>query len=126
MHLSPYFSRIMVKLGVDGVVLVQLLPPATSSTSAALPSGAIVSRGTGVVRGIMVRHFPAEAISQEDIVSVNGAGDTFLGAVLAGLAKVGVNEVDLGEVISRAQKAACLTLRSPESVSGRVAEIGWR
>ncbi|PUU78910.1 Indigoidine synthase A like protein-domain-containing protein [Tuber borchii] len=125
-HLSPYFSRIMVKLGADGVVLVQLLPPATSSTSAALPPGAIVSQGTGAVRGIVVRHFPAEAISQEDIVSVNGAGDTFLGAVLAGLAKLGMNEVHLGEVISRAQKAACLTLRSPESVSERVAEIGWR
>ncbi|PUU77509.1 Indigoidine synthase A like protein-domain-containing protein [Tuber borchii] len=125
-HLSPYFSRIMVKLGADGVVLVQLFHPATSSTSAALPSGAIVSRGTGAVRGIAVRHFPAEAISQEDIVSVNGAGDTFLGAVLAGLAKLGMNEVHLGEVISRPQKAACLTLRSPESVSERVAEIGWR
>jgi len=116
----------MVKLGADGVVLVQLLPPATSPASAALPSGAIVSRGTGAVRGIMVRHFPAEVISQEDIISVNGAGDTFLGAVLAGLAKVGVNGVHVEEIISRAQKAASLTLRSPESVSGRVVEVGWR
>jgi len=116
----------MVKLGADGVILVQLLPPSTPPTSAALPPGTIVSRGTGAVGGILVRHFPAEVISQEDIVSVNGAGDTFLGVVLAGLAKVGVNGVHVEEVISRAQKAAWLTLRSPESVSGRVVEIGWR
>ncbi|KAG0637490.1 Indigoidine synthase A like protein-domain-containing protein [Tuber brumale] len=125
-HLSPYFSRIMVKLGVDGVVLVQLLPLAASSTSAALPPGAIASQGTGSVAGVMVRHFPAEVISQENIVSVNGVGDTYLGVVLAGLVKMGMNGVHVEEVIARAQKAAGLTLRSPESVSGRVIEVGWR
>ncbi|CUS07109.1 unnamed protein product [Tuber aestivum] len=125
-HLSPYFPRIMVKLGADGVVLVQLLPPAASSPSAAPPPEAIVSQGTGAVAGIMVKHFPAEVISQEDVVSVNGAGDTFTGVVLAGLVKMGISGVHVGEVIDRAQKAAGLTLRSPESVSGRVIEVGWR
>ncbi|RPB05311.1 hypothetical protein L873DRAFT_1663805 [Choiromyces venosus 120613-1] len=125
-HLSPYFSRIMVKLGADGIVLVQLLPPGTSTTSAALPPGAIVSQGTGAVAGVMVRHFPAEMISKEDIVSVNGVGDTFLGVVLAGLVKMGMDGVHVEEVIDKAQKAAGLTLRSPESVSGRVKEVGWR
>ncbi|KAG0124723.1 Indigoidine synthase A like protein-domain-containing protein [Tuber indicum] len=125
-HLSPYFSGIMVKLGVDGVVLVQLLPLATSFTSAALPPGTIVSQGAGSVAGVMVRHFPAEVISQENIISVNGVGDTYLGVVLAGLVKIGMNGAHIEEVIGRAQKAAGLTLMSPESVSGRVIEVGWR
>jgi pseudouridine-5'-phosphate glycosidase/pseudouridine kinase len=125
-HLSPYFSGIMVKLGVDGVVLVQLLPLATSFTSAALPPGTIASQGAGSVAGVMVRHFPAEVISQENIISVNGVGDTYLGVVLAGLVKMGMNGAHIEEVIGRAQKAAGLTLMSPESVSGRVVEVGWR
>ncbi|PWW74970.1 hypothetical protein C7212DRAFT_282167 [Tuber magnatum] len=125
-HLSPYFPRIMVKLGADGVVLVQLLPLAASSTSAALPPGAIISQGAGATTGVMVRHFPAEVVSPEDVVNVNGVGDTFMGVVLAGLVKLGISGVDVKEVIDRAQKAAVLTLRSPESVSGRVIEVGWR
>lgn len=62
-----------------------------------------------------MRLFPAaETVSVEEIVSVNGVGDTFLGVLIAGLAK----GLDCDErLIQVAQKAAVLTLKSSEAVS---------
>jgi pseudouridine-5'-phosphate glycosidase/pseudouridine kinase len=73
-----------------------------------------VSRGFGAVGGLLIRHFPAEVVAKQDIVSVNGVGDTFLGVLLAGVSRgQGIGD----EVIGRAQKAAALTLGSRDSVS---------
>jgi len=55
-----------------------------------------------------------EVVKEEEVVSVNGVGDTFLGVLVAGLAQ----EVPLGEdLINIAQRASGLTLRSKEAVS---------
>ena len=60
-----------------------------------------------------MRHFPAVEVV-EDVVSVNGVGDTFLGVLVAGLAK----GLTLDErLIETAQRGAVMTLRSKESVS---------
>ena len=50
----------------------------------------------------------------DDIVSVNGVGDTFLGVVVAGLAK-GLRLDD--KLVNIAQKGAVMTLRSKEAVA---------
>jgi len=60
-----------------------------------------------------MRHFPAPT-TPDRITSVNGVGDTFLGVLIAGLAKGCTLDEPL---ISIAQEAACLTLGSSESVS---------
>ena len=67
-------------------------------------------------RGIYMRLFPpAEIVPQKDIVSVNGVGDTFLGVLMAGLAKENPKTID--ELVMVAQQASVLTLKSKESVS---------
>lgn len=89
---------------------MQLLAP--GATTPPLP-GAVVSKGFDLVRGIMIKHFPAEVVGKKDIANVNGAGDTFLGVFLAGLSSGG----GLDEIIAKAQKAAVMTLGSKESVN---------
>ena len=66
---------------------------------------------------------PAEVVGQNDIVSVNGVGDTMLGVVMAGMiAAINANQqVKLEEIVPLAQRAAVLTLKSRESVSTSVA-----
>jgi pseudouridine-5'-phosphate glycosidase/pseudouridine kinase len=60
-----------------------------------------------------MRLFPALEVV-EDVVSVNGVGDTFLGVLVAGLAK----GLTLDErLVDIAQRGAIMTLRSREAVS---------
>jgi pseudouridine-5'-phosphate glycosidase/pseudouridine kinase len=66
-----------------------------------------------------MRLLPAVAVV-EDVVSVNGVGDTFLGVLIAGLAK-GL-ELD-EELIDIAQRGAVMTLLSKESVSSQLGEL---
>lgn len=67
-----------------------------------------------------MRHFPAEPLGTNGIVSVNGAGDTFLGVLLAGL----VSGLPVDEaLIGVAQKAAVLTLGGPEPVSPMIQKL---
>lgn len=113
-HLSPYFPNQLIKLGAKGVLSVRLIhadnePPTTP--------GAILSPGTGLFRGISVKHFPAETPTQ--IVSVNGVGDTFLGVLLGNLSRAKSWDKYEGNIMA-AQKAACLTLASSESVNPEI------
>jgi len=72
------------------------------------------------VGGLYVRLFePGEVRGGEEVVSVNGCGDTFLGALAVGLVRGGGMEGILGV----AQRAAGLTLRCGESVSPRLVEL---
>ena len=65
-----------------------------------------------------MRHFPpAEIVPQEEIVSVNGIGDTMLGVLMAGLVK---EEARLEELIPVAQQGAVRTLKSMAAVSPEV------
>ena len=68
-----------------------------------------------------MRLFPAvEQVPPEDVVSVNGVGDTFLGVLIAGLAK----DVPLDEgLINIAQRGAVMTLKSKEAVAPRVEDL---
>ncbi len=58
---------------------------------------------------------PVSSVPKDAIASVNGAGDTFLGIMIVGLAKQNPKRID--ELVDVAQKAAGLTLKSCESVS---------
>ena len=57
-----------------------------------------------------------ENVKQDEIVSVNGVGDTFAGALVAGMAKTG-SGARVEDFVDVAQRAAVLTLKSKESVS---------
>ena len=74
------------------------------------------------VGGVYVRLFPpAEVVPQDQVVSVNGVGDTFLGVIVAGLAREKSKSMD--ELVEIAQKGALMTLKSEKSVSEEIAKL---
>jgi pseudouridylate synthase / pseudouridine kinase len=122
-QLLPFIPTICTKLGAQGVLLTQLLPANDERLTSGDYAPYILSHcanGTDDsvgVGGVYLRLFPAvEEVPTEEVVSVNGVGDTFLGALVAGMTKKGRHS-RAEEFIEVAQRAAVLTLKSRESVS---------
>ncbi|KAF2436272.1 hypothetical protein EJ08DRAFT_685109 [Tothia fuscella] len=122
-QLLPFIPCVLTKLGPQGVLLTMLLRKGDSrlTSSEALPY--IIAR-TGIednlhdVGGVYMRLFPpAEVVSEKDIASVNGVGDTFLGALVSQLAK---GDIPVEKAVDFAQEAAVLTLKSRESVGPEI------
>ncbi|KAK0346101.1 hypothetical protein LTR91_012773 [Friedmanniomyces endolithicus] len=123
LQLLPFIPAICCKLGAEGVLLTQLLPAGDERLTSAAYAPFILSRcgngseGTLGVGGVYMRLFPAvEEVRGEEVVSVNGVGDTLAGALVAGLA-LGGKGARVEEFVDVAQRAAVLTLKSTESVS---------
>ncbi|KAH8157176.1 hypothetical protein CIB48_g11072 [Xylaria polymorpha] len=117
-QLLPFIPTIITKLGSDGALLTTILRKDDPRLYDATHEPFILSRcinDHADVGGVYMRMFPAvEQVT--DVVSVNGIGDTFMGTLIAGLAQGGKIE----NLINVAQKAAVLTLRSPQSVSEKL------
>jgi pseudouridine-5'-phosphate glycosidase/pseudouridine kinase len=114
--LLPFFPTILTKLGPQGVLLTQLIKaddPVLSSADEAKYVLARCSNGDENVGGLYVRLYPTKVLEKKEVVSVNGCGDTFVGALAVGLSK----KKRVQDCIGLAQRAAGLTLRSRESVS---------
>ncbi|KAH9215532.1 Indigoidine synthase A like protein-domain-containing protein [Leptodontidium sp. 2 PMI_412] len=121
-QLLPFIPTILTKLGAEGVLMTELLKPNDPRLTDSKSAPYILSRcanGSTEIGGVYMRLFPAiETV--EDVVSVNGVGDTFLGVLVAGLAK----DIKLNEtLVNIAQKGAVMTLRSKESVSPHLGEL---
>lgn len=120
-QLLPYIPTIITKMGANGVLLVSMLGKQDSRLYDREAEPFILARSTNdhpEVGGVYMRYFPpVERV--EDVVSVNGVGDTFLGVMTAGLAMGGRAE----DLVDVAQKAAVLTLRSPSSVSEELGDL---
>ncbi|KAK5687775.1 hypothetical protein LTS10_001915 [Elasticomyces elasticus] len=122
-QLLPFIPTICCKLGAQGVLLTQLLPAGDARLTSGDYAPYILSRCTNGtedklgVGGVYMRLFPAvEEVDAEEVVSVNGVGDTLAGALVAGLAqREGKARVE--DLVDVAQRAAVLTLKSTESVS---------
>lgn len=118
MKLLPFIPCILTKLGSEGVLLAQLLRRGDPRLQSARHAQYIVSRNTaetGDVGGVYMRLFrPARELDGTDVVSVNGVGDTFLGVMMAGIARSGIDWLD--ELIPIAQEGSVMTLRSREAV----------
>lgn len=117
LHLLPFIPTIAAKMGDRGVLLAEILRPGDERLGDPEEEGYVLCQAdrkgeeTGV-GGVYMRYFPAvERV--EDVVSVNGVGDTFLGALVAGLAMGGRTD----RLVDLAQRAAVMTLRSGEAVS---------
>lgn len=115
-QLLPLIPTILTKLGPDGVLLTQLLKPNDPRLTDPDHAPYILSRcsnGDTSVGGVYMRLFP-KFEEVYNVASVNGVGDTFLGVLIAGLAK----GITLGkELINLAQEGAVSTLKSTQSVS---------
>ncbi|KAI2468066.1 Indigoidine synthase A like protein-domain-containing protein [Annulohypoxylon bovei var. microspora] len=114
-QLLPYIPTIVTKMGSGGALMASILRKNDPRLLDSAYEKFILSRCVNDhpdVGGVYMRLFPAiEEV--ENIVSVNGVGDTFLGVLIAGLAQGGRVE----NIVNIAQKGAVLTLRSPQSVS---------
>ena len=111
----PLCDNLWVKLGGDGCLITRVLRT-RGEWEVACEEDGVAWWGQGV--GVHVVWYKAEV--PEEVVSVNGAGDTFLGVLVAGE----VRGMRLGERVRTAQRAAVETLR----VVGSVGDVGrvWR
>ncbi|KAL1887260.1 U3 snoRNP protein [Ceratocystis pirilliformis] len=114
LQLLPYIPTLLTKLGSEGVLLTQILTPADPRLKDPNEMRYILSRSDDhpLVGGVYMRLFPpVERV--ENVVSVNGVGDTFLGVLIAGLVQGG----KVQNLVDVAQKAAVMTLKSHQSVN---------
>lgn len=116
--LLPFIPCIACKLGPSGVLLAQLLHESDARLQDHDSRPFIISRtrtGSAGVGGLYLRLFPAvETVKDADIVSVNGAGDTFLGALLARSTQT---HATVSNSVHFAQSASVMTLKSNQAVS---------
>jgi pseudouridine-5'-phosphate glycosidase/pseudouridine kinase len=131
-QLLPFIPSICTKLGAKGVLVTQLLKTGDPRLTSGEYAPHILSRcnndteATLGVGGVYMRLFPpSEEVDAADIVSVNGVGDTFVGTLVAELARAKAQEREKGveECIGVAQKAAVLTLKSAQAVSPGLAAL---
>ena len=121
-HLLPFFQHLVIKCGDLGVFLAMRFPAdnptAWASERTDIRRRQIVAHGKAEV--VVIKHYPAHAIDPQSIVSVTGAGDSLVGAILAALMQnlsAFGNPDSLDGVFKLGQSAAIETLRSPFAVS---------
>ncbi|RWA06573.1 hypothetical protein EKO27_g8534 [Xylaria grammica] len=120
-QLLPFIPTIITKLGSDGALLTTILGKDDPRLYDTAHEPFLLSRclnDHADVGGVYMRMFPSVELVT-DVASVNGIGDTFMGTLIAGLAQGG----KIQNLINAAQKAAVLTLRSPESVSEKLGSL---
>lgn len=123
--LLPFFPSILTKVGPQGVLMTKLLANDAPELHEANERQYVLARNNNGDRrrnvgGLYVRLFPVERVlAPEEVVSVNGIGDTFCGALAVGLAQGNKTQ----DVIGFAQKAASLSLQTKQSVSPRLKEL---
>jgi pseudouridylate synthase / pseudouridine kinase len=117
-NLLPFFQHLIIKCGDRGVlVAMHITRPSTwSHERSNIFERYIVVQGSS--GSIVLQHFPAHLV--RDIVNVTGAGDSFVGALLALITQRPDTFGDrrlLAKAIAASQEAAKLTLQSHLSVS---------
>jgi len=128
-HLLPFFQHLIVKCGNQGALVVMYVSPEAASNSGWRQERSNPRQGYVVATGksgeiVIIRHFPALPIQLP--LNVTGAGDSFVGGLLATLANepTGLyHPRSLSEVLSTAQRAAVLTLQSPLAVSPLLSKL---
>lgn len=126
-QLLPFIPCIVTKLGGAGALLTQLLPPGDQRLTDPEAAPYVIARSSPnsdvPFGGVYMRLFsPAALLGEGDIVSVNAAGDTLLGVLVAGLAKQG-ESARIEDIIPIAQEASRKTLASAGGVSKDLVEL---
>lgn len=126
-QLLPFIPCIVTKLGSAGALVTQLLPPGdprlTDPESAPYVLARAPPNSDVPFGGVYMRLFsPAAVLEEQDIVSVNAAGDTLLGVLVAGLAKQG-DSARVENIIPIAQDASRKTIASAGGVSKDLVEL---
>jgi pseudouridine-5'-phosphate glycosidase/pseudouridine kinase len=126
-QLLPFIPCIVTKLGGAGALVTQLLPPGdlrlTDPDSAPYILARAPPNSDVPFGGVYMRLFaPGTVLGEQDIVSVNAAGDTLLGVLVAGLAKQG-DSARIENIIPIAQEASRKTMASAGGVSKDLVEL---
>lgn len=119
-ELLPFIPSIVTKLGEEGVLVTLLLQQGDDRLKCPRSAPYILSRSNqdSNIGGMYMRFFPpTERVPKDQILSVNGVGDTFLGVLINGLVK----NQSIEAIIDIAQKGSVLTLKSKEAVSPDIA-----
>lgn len=121
--LLPFFQHLVIKCGEQGVIVAIRISQADSLASPWAQKRSEHSERCVIARGangemIVLQHFPALPIDK--VITVTGAGDSFVGALLAKLVqdpKLCQDPKLLHSAIFSAQRAAILSLQSSSAVS---------
>lgn len=127
--LLPFFQHLIIKCGDQGVLVVMSISPNDASQSDWSKKRSNPSQRCIIAHGnskgtVVLQHIPS--LSLDSLVNVTGAGDSFVGALLAILAhqpNVLYHPESLHEAILTSQKAAVLTLQSHSAVSPLLSSI---
>ena len=129
--LLPYIPNLAIKLGRRGVLFVRLLHENDGMLHSPHTQHSDTRQNPGErrVAGVYARLFPPpRVLRRPDVVSVNGAGDTFVGVLVAGLVEGGsfeeMTEGRLEKVVMRAQRASAVTLGCFGSVGVGIERVG--
>lgn len=124
-RLLPFIPCILTTMGEHGVLMTQMLRPGDDRLTSPDAAPYVLSRstdGNDVVGGVYMRLFPpVETVASDEVASVNGVGDTFLGVLIAGLTKE--KPRDMVDLIDIAQRGSVMTLKSMEAVSPQVSTL---
>jgi pseudouridine-5'-phosphate glycosidase/pseudouridine kinase len=91
--LLPIINTLFVKSGSRGVLVVQRVSGEQAvhewkAETARIPKGLLVAAATsGPAEAVVIRHFPALELPDNEVVSVTGAGDNLAGAMLAAISR---------------------------------------
>ena len=128
-NLLPFFQHLIVKCGDQGIIVAMRISPKDALNSAWAHKRSSPLERYIVAHGnskeiTYIQHFPSLPI--ETISNVTGAGDSFVGALLAFLAhdlSAMYDPKNLQDVVTTAQRAAILTLQSHSAVSPLLSRI---
>lgn len=121
--LLPFFQHLVVKCGAQGCLVGMRISERDAQPSPWAHKRSNPSQRYVIARGnagelLVLQHFPALYIDK--VVNVTGAGDSFVGVLLANLVRNPRTFQDpktLSDAISAAQRAAILSLQSHSAVS---------
>jgi pseudouridine-5'-phosphate glycosidase/pseudouridine kinase len=77
----------------------------------------VVAKGKNSL--LVLKHYPAFPIKPTEVVNVTGAGDSFVGALLADISQGAVLDTPhaMDKLVGRAQRASVLSLYSADAIS---------
>ena len=102
----PFVGSFWVKASHRGILHLRI-------TRSPPPRGDSLSRYlSGEIGSLVLTHHPAIRIPEDELVSTTGAGDTFVGGVVAGL----IDGRDEADIVGRALERVGRTMRSRRAV----------
>ncbi|KAJ6604603.1 indigoidine synthase A-like protein [Mycena vulgaris] len=127
--LTPFFRNMFIKCGERGSLALIRLSGEDAKRSGWLHERSdpihryVVAHGDSGNEILVLQHFPPHPTT---VINTTGAGDSFVGALLASL-QAGSNSLsnptELHQLVTTCQKAAALTLQSPSSVSPSLSSL---